>query len=580
MSPSTRTVDSNGARLAVFERGDAAKPTVLLVHGYPDTHTVWDDVAEALAEDYHVVTYDVRGAGQSSVPKGRDAYRLELLGGDLRAVADAVSPAEPVHLVAHDWGSIQAWEAVTEPGAERRIASYTSISGPCLDHVGHWIRRRLTRPTPRHLRQLLVQQLHSWYIAAFHLPGAAPLVWRLWLGKRWGDVLNRVEGVPPRASHPAPTIKADAVHGIQLYRANMLPRLTRPRRRSTEVPVQVIIPTGDRFVSAALTEDLERWVPRVWRRELHARHWAPLTHGPAIARMISELAEHADGGQEPRALRRARAPRGSFDGRLVVITGGGSGIGRATALSFAERGAEVVVCDIDLEAARRTATLAGLLGPQAHAYRVDVAEEAAMRSFASEVAANHGVPDVLVNNAGVGHSGTFLTTSTKDWERVLDVNLWGVIHGCQAFGELMIARGEGGHIVNLSSTAAYLPSKILSAYATSKAAVYMLSDCLRAEVASAGIGVSTICPGVVATNITRTTTFSGVDEAEQSRKQARATRLYRRRNFPPEGVAKQILRAVERDAAIVPVTAEAKVARLLSRLTPGILRLGAKLDAS
>ena len=93
------------------------------------------------------------------------------------------------------------------------------------------------------------------------------------------------------------------------------------------------------------------------------------------------------------------------------------------------------------------------------------------------------MPDVLVNNAGIGHSGTFLQTTEKEWQRVLDVNLWGVIHGCRAFGALMVERGRGGHIVNLASAAAYLPSKVLAAYATSKAAVLMLSDCLRAELA-------------------------------------------------------------------------------------------------
>lgn len=149
MSPVTRrTVHSAGVDLAVFEQGDPAAPTVLLVHGYPDTHRVWDDVAEDLAADHHVVRYDVRGAGESSVPAGRAEYRLELLAADLFAVADAVSPDRPVHVVAHDWGSLQSWEAVTEPGAERRLASYTTMSGPCLDHMGHWIRYRLRRPTP------------------------------------------------------------------------------------------------------------------------------------------------------------------------------------------------------------------------------------------------------------------------------------------------------------------------------------------------------------------------------------------------------------------------------------------------
>jgi NAD(P)-dependent dehydrogenase (short-subunit alcohol dehydrogenase family)/pimeloyl-ACP methyl ester carboxylesterase len=576
----TRYVRSGDVRLAVFEQGDSTAPTVLLVHGYPDTHAVWDDVAAALADRFHVVAYDVRGAGVSDAPKQNADYKLPKLAQDLFAVADAVSPDRPVHVLAHDWGSIQAWEAVTEPDAERRIASYTSISGPCLDHMGHWLRRRLTRPTPHHLRQLLSQQLHSWYIVGFHLPVVAPQLWRRVIADRWGALLQRVEGVAPRPGHPAPTLRYDAVRGIALYRANMVPTLLNPRRRSTNVPVEVLIPTGDHYATPALTEDLERWVSTLWRRELAAKHWAPLTHGPTVARMVTELIDHLDGKPAPRSLARAKAGGNGreFAEQLVVVTGAGSGIGRATAIAFAEKGAEVVIADLDLASAERTAELAGLVGPQAHAYQVNVADEAAVGKFAADVAAAHGVPDVLVNNAGIGHSGTFLDTTTEEWQRVLDVNLWGVIYGCQAFGRLMVDRAEGGHIVNVSSAAAYLPAKILAAYATSKAAVYMLSDCLRAEVAGAGIGVSTICPGVVNTNITRTTTFSGLSERDQKARQAKASALYTRRNFGPNRVAAEIVDAVRHDKAVVPVTAEAKFARLLSRVSPAVLRAAAKVD--
>ncbi len=567
-----RTVHSAGVALAVFEQGDPEAPTVLLVHGYPDTHRVWDDVAADLAADHHVVRYDVRGAGESGVPDGRQEYRLELLAADLFAVAEAVSPDRPVHVVAHDWGSLQSWEAVTEVGAEQRIASYTTMSGPCLDHMGFWIRHRLRRPTPRHLRQLLVQGAQSWYITVFQLPFLAPATWRFGLARAWPRVLRDLESVTPRPDHPQLTLRQDAVRGIELYRANMRPRLRHPRERPTEVPVQLITLTRDRYVSGFLSEGLERWVPNLTRRELHAGHWSSLLEkGPVVAGLVREFTGRIAAGESP------EGPPGT-EGPLVVVTGGGSGIGRATALAFAEQGARVVVCDLDLDAARRTAELASLIGPVATAYQVDVSDGPAMDAFAQSVAATHGVPDVLVNNAGIGHSGTFLQTTEKEWQRVLDVNLWGVIHGCRAFGTLMAERGRGGHIVNLASAAAYLPSKVLAAYATSKAAVLMLSDCLRAELAPAGIGVSAICPGIVNTNITRTSTFSGLTPAEQAAKQAKVSKLYARRGFPPEKVAKEILRAVRTGKAVVPVTFEAKAARLLGRLSPGLLRLAARLN--
>ncbi|MGK5532517.1 SDR family oxidoreductase [Streptomyces sp. URMC 129] len=581
-APRRRTVMSGDVALAVYEQGDPARPTVLLVHGYPDTHRVWDEVAADLAADHHVVRYDVRGAGASDRPARRADYALEALARDLFAVAEATSPGRPVHVVAHDWGSIQSWEAVTDHTAPGRIASYTTLSGPCLDHVAHWMRHRYRHPTPRHLAQLLKQGAHSWYIAAFHVPALAPALWRNGLATRWGTVLRTLEGVRPRPGHPQPGLADDAVHGIELYRANMLPRLREPRRRPTLLPVQLITLTKDHYVSPALAEGAAPWTPNLWRRAIPATHWSALLgKGSTVARMVREFVAHHEGGPAAPQLDRARRRRDAdagrpFAGQLAVVTGAGSGIGRATALAFAEQGADVVVCDIDTEAADRTAELARLLGAQAHAYRVDVSDGPAVDAFAAEVAAAHGVPDVVVNNAGIGHAGSFLRTTEKEWQRVLDVNLWGVIHGCRAFGTLLAERNEGGHIVNVASAAAYLPSRALAAYATSKAAVVTLSDCLRAEVAGAGVGVTAICPGVVRTNITRTTTFSGADAAEQDARRRRATHAYARRNYPPEKVAEQILRAVRNNRAVVPVTPEARVGRLISRLSPGLLRRAAR----
>lgn len=551
-------VRSGDVRLAVWSHGDPADPTLVLVHGYPDTHVVWDDVVASLADTFHVVTFDNRGAGSSDSPVGIEPYRIEHLAADLRAVIDAVSPQRPVHLAGHDWGSILSWELVTDPTAADRIASFTSIAGPCLDHVGHWMRGWVSHP-----RASAAQLLKSWYVAAFQVPGLGALPWRLGLGSGWDELLARVEGVPRRER--VRSRGADGEIGVRLYRANMGRRLLSPGERRTDVPVQVVHATGDHFVGPDTGSDAGRWVPRLWRRSLAATHWAPLTHGPALARMITELVDHVRGAPVP-ALDRATRP-GEFGGKLVLVTGAGSGIGEATARAFAALGAEVVAVDIDAEAAARTArTVDG------HAYAVDVSDEAGMRKLADDVAAAHGVPDVVVNNAGIGHSGTFLATTLDEWRRVLDVNLWGVIHGCREFGTRMVERGEGGHIVNVASAAAWLPAKDLAAYSTSKAAVAMLSDCLRPDVAAYGIGVSTICPGLIDTNITRTSTFSGLDDAGQDARRAHAAAVYGRRNFPPEGVAREIVDAVRHARSVVAVTPEATAVRLLSRLSPGLLR--------
>jgi NAD(P)-dependent dehydrogenase (short-subunit alcohol dehydrogenase family) len=269
-----------------------------------------------------------------------------------------------------------------------------------------------------------------------------------------------------------------------------------------------------------------------------------------------------------------------FAGRLVVVTGAGSGIGRETALAFAERGATIVAADIDAGGAARTVELCEVLGAAAHAFTVDVGDPDAMEGFAKAIEADLGVPDIVVNNAGIGMAGAMLDTSVADWERVLDVNLWGVIHGSRLFGRMMAERGEGGHIVNTASAAAFMPSRSLPAYATSKAAVLMLSECLRAELAADGIGVSAICPGIVDTGITMSTRFVGVSDDEQQRRQRDTKRLYQRRNFTPDRVAEAIVRAVERNEAVVPVAIEAKVMQLGSRFAPGLVRRLAQIDAA
>lgn len=574
-----RRVRTGGVELCVAELGDAGQPTVILVHGYPDSKEVWSEVAPRLADRFHVVLYDVRGHGRSTAPKPlRGGFTLEKLTDDFLAVADAVSPDRPVHLVGHDWGSVQSWEFATVKRTEGRIASFTSISGPSLDHLGHWINKRLKRPTPRRVGQLLGQGAKSWYVYALHTPVLPELAWRGPLGKRWPRLLERFEQVPGGA-YPTSSLPTDAAHGAWLYRDNVRARLRRPRTDAyAHAPVQLITPLGDAFLSERLYDELELWVPQLTRRTLPAKHWIPRTRPDQLVAWITEFVTSVEGGR-PEGVTATGKYADRFGGQLVLVTGAGSGIGRATAYAFAEAGARVVAVDRDTEAAARTAEMSRLIGaPEAWAETVDVSDEQAMEKLAEKVATEYGVVDVLVNNAGIGLSGSFFDTTPEDWKKVLDVNLWGVIHGCRLFGRQMAERGQGGHIVNTASAAAYQPSKSLPAYSTSKAAVLMLSECLRAELAGQGIGVTAICPGFVNTNITSTAHFAGVDAEEEKRRQKKSARLYGLRNYPPEKVADAILRAVVRGDAVVPVTPEARGAYLMSRFTPRALRRIARLE--
>src|SRR6266536_2108635 len=358
----TWVTTSDGVRLSVRVSGREDGPTVVLVHGYPDNSSMWDGVAAELGAKHRVVTYDVRGAGQSDKPSGRASYRLDQLADDLRAVVDEVRPQGRVHLLAHDWGSLQAWHAVTGDDLSVRIASYTSISGPSLDHAGAWFRAQLSRPTPKRLKNALVQFLHSWYILAFQLPLFPELLWRT------GFMRRQIRRMEPAAAVPE---TADGVHGLKLYRANMFTRLSRPVPRPADVPVQVLAPTGDNFVTTALQTEIGRWVPDLRVRRVTGSHWITRAKPKVVANAVAELVEYAEGGEESRGLRRSRVGAGRFEHKLVVITGAGSGIGRATALAFADEGADVVITDINPSAAAETAKLLREKGVIAGEYTVD-----------------------------------------------------------------------------------------------------------------------------------------------------------------------------------------------------------------
>jgi NAD(P)-dependent dehydrogenase (short-subunit alcohol dehydrogenase family) len=202
-----------------------------------------------------------------------------------------------------------------------------------------------------------------------------------------------------------------------------------------------------------------------------------------------------------------------------------------------------------------------------------------MERMALEVLDSEGTPDVVLNNAGIAIAGGFLYTEAEDWRRIVDVNLLGVATGCRLFGRAMVLRGEGGHIVNTASAAAFMPSRSLPAYAATKAAVLMLSESLRSELVPFGIGVTAACPGVVATNITRATRYVGRSEEDQVRLADYVTRLYTRRNFTPERVAEEILKAIGEDRPVAVITPEAKLMRAISRVSPGLARRLAAYDA-
>ncbi len=259
----------------------------------------------------------------------------------------------------------------------------------------------------------------------------------------------------------------------------------------------------------------------------------------------------------------------SLTGRTALVTGAGSGIGRETALACARRGADLALCDVNEIGLAETEKIARSLGRSVLARRVDVSSADAMRDFAAEVHQAIPAVDLLVNNAGVGIGGGFLDTSLEDWRWIVGINLMGVVHGCHFFVPPMVARGAGGHVVNVASAAGYLPTELLSAYTATKYAVLGLSESLHLELARRGIGVTAICPGIINTPITRTSPMRGAAGAPGARERMIAG--YERRNYGPERVAENILRAVQRGRVVAPITIEAWILYYLKRLAPWLV---------
>lgn len=277
-------VGADDVSLSVREYGDPAAPHVVLVHGYPDDQTLWDDVVPLL-RGFHVVTYDVRGAGESDAPDDVLGYRIDRLVDDLVSVVEAVLPAgERFHLVGHDWGAIQMWAAADrtrdDAWMRERLVSFTAMCGPSLDHVGGCLAR------PRNLMsgRLLGQVAHSWYVWTFQLPLLPSLAWRSGSAERALRRLNRDAYRQDWSTH----LRRDGYNGVGLYRANMLPRLLRPRPHGADLPVLVVQATRDRFVTPAVTEEMERDYPRLQRAEIDAAHWLPRERPEEVAALIRD----------------------------------------------------------------------------------------------------------------------------------------------------------------------------------------------------------------------------------------------------------------------------------------------------
>ncbi|MEQ8280180.1 MAG: SDR family NAD(P)-dependent oxidoreductase [Deltaproteobacteria bacterium] len=233
--------------------------------------------------------------------------------------------------------------------------------------------------------------------------------------------------------------------------------------------------------------------------------------------------------------------------KIAVITGAGSGIGRATALRLAREGVHVHVVDIDPERAEQVATEVRATGRNAWAHAVDCSKHEAIMALADAVYAESGRVDILHNNAGIGHAALAHETRIEDWERVIGINLWGTIYGIHTFVPRMIAQGSGGHIVNTSSGLGLIAVPGMAPYCATKFAVVGISESIRAELEPHGIGVTVVCPGLIQTDIVRASPVTGAAEAQREK----TMELYAKHGATAESVAADIVTGIQKNKAVV-----------------------------
>ncbi|WP_052274245.1 alpha/beta fold hydrolase [Arthrobacter sp. L77] len=276
-----RRIESGGADLAVFEYGldpDPSTPTLVLLHGYPDDHRVFHPVLRELAATHHLVAFDTRNAGRSRAHEGAGFTLTELVE-DIFAVLHAVDTPGGVRLVGHDWGSIQGWAALQDERAQGLILDYTSISGPDLRHFSRWLRGRFRNP--RLVPQGVGQVLRSWYVGFFQLPVLPEALWRHALTRRYELTARR-------------TVGQDPVRGLALYRTTMSTAVRQPRRRPITVPVHVIVPLKDPFLSPHLVDGLEDWVSDLTVTSVPGGHWWIAAQPRAFAELLDPALRNRD----------------------------------------------------------------------------------------------------------------------------------------------------------------------------------------------------------------------------------------------------------------------------------------------
>ena len=239
----------------------------------------------------------------------------------------------------------------------------------------------------------------------------------------------------------------------------------------------------------------------------------------------------------------------NFEGKVAVVTGGASGIGRGICTAFASAGAKVVVADIDAEGAKKLAGELEGKGVRSLAMTVDVASSESVAALAAKVVEEMGGVDIVCNNAGVYIGGDMADVTEDDWRFVLSINLDGVFRVGQVFAKILREQGRGGHIVNTASVGGFLSHGPGVTYSVSKYGVVAYSEALRGDLEPHGIGVSTLCPGPIRTSLAGSDSLRKADD--QAGGKSQALWEFIREGMEPEDVGPIVLAGILDNAAYI-----------------------------
>lgn len=560
----------HGIRLCYRVTGDPDAIPVLLISGMSQDLTTWpqDFVDGLVAAGFRVIQHDNRDIGRSTPMRSKpptllhqlrgrarpDAYTLEDMAQDSVALLDHLG-VERAHFIGQSMGGMIA-QVIAAHSPERVLtltSMYSTTGAPRVGGVAWSTKAKIAKRPPRGKAGYIAQHLEiTAHLAGRRYPidpvvetAAATTAWDRRGTAGAAGIARQIQAIQASgdrtkavASITAPTL---VIHGDRDL---------------------IVHPSGGKATAETIAG------AHLVSVEGMGHHFAPQLVQPLLERITDHLADRVpearSGGGVSRPAKHRDSSGGSrrTDNTRAVVTGAGSGIGRAFAQELARRGGKVVCADIDLASAQETVVLIESAGGSAIAVETDVTQEDSVRYLAGTAQEWFGLPSLVVNNAGIGGGSPVGEGDLDAWSKLIRVNLWGAIIGCHVFLPLLRRSGHGG-LINVSSAAGYAAAPGMGSYNISKSGVLTLTETIAAEVADTDLAVTALCPTFVPTNI-----FDG--ELMTPEGAAAAKRLAERSGSTAESVALAALNGFDKGKLYVMPQVDAKLVWRLKRFAPGI----------